>query len=213
MQAHQFQWVWLLLFQRYCYFKNGQIFLLDYGLTKSMVIKKFNLLASTQKIHASRGGCVMHAHYFLWVWPLWFRRYCYFQKQRYCYFQIFGQISLSDHGLHGGQKFIDQNQFKNSIQVEVDVTYMHTNFCWCSYSNFEDNYCYFQFWSNLPFKPWTTVHGGRKIQSNRIGSKIHTSGGLCNIHARQFCWHSHSSFGDIATSNLAKISLSDHGLM
>ena len=35
--------------------------------TKSMVIKKFNLLASAQKIHASRRGCVMHALIFVGV--------------------------------------------------------------------------------------------------------------------------------------------------
>ena len=38
-------------------FKNGQISL-------SMVIKKFNHLESAQKIHASRGQCIVHAHQF-----------------------------------------------------------------------------------------------------------------------------------------------------
>ena len=42
-------------------FKNGQISLSDHGL-KSMVIKKFNNLESANKIHASRGQCVVHAH-------------------------------------------------------------------------------------------------------------------------------------------------------
>ena len=46
--------------------------------------------------------------------------------------------------------------------------------------------------------------GVKKYNQTELAQKIHTSGGLCNIHARQFCWHSHSSFGDIATSNLAK---------
>ena len=39
---------------------------------KSMVIKKFNQLETAQKIHASRGRCVMHVYQFWWVWPFWF---------------------------------------------------------------------------------------------------------------------------------------------
>ena len=30
-----------------------------------MVVKKYNWIESTQKIHASRGGCEMHANQFL----------------------------------------------------------------------------------------------------------------------------------------------------
>ena len=41
-------------------FPNGQISLFDHGL--SMVIKKFNWLESTQKIHACKGLCQVHAH-------------------------------------------------------------------------------------------------------------------------------------------------------
>ena len=43
-------------------FKNGQISLSDHGLY--MVIKKFNHLESAQKIYASRGQCIEHAHQF-----------------------------------------------------------------------------------------------------------------------------------------------------
>ena len=46
-------------------FKNGQISLSDHG--QSMVIKKFNLSESAQKIHASRYECQMHVHQFWWV--------------------------------------------------------------------------------------------------------------------------------------------------
>ena len=51
-----------------------------FGAWTIMVIKKFNLSESAQKIHASRGWCNIHAHQFWWAWALWFRRYCYFQK-------------------------------------------------------------------------------------------------------------------------------------
>ena len=33
----------------------------------SMVMEKFNRLESTQKIHATRGRCQVHAHQFWWV--------------------------------------------------------------------------------------------------------------------------------------------------
>ena len=45
-------------------FKNGQISLSNHALLQSMVIKKFNHLESAQKIHASRGQCIVHAHQF-----------------------------------------------------------------------------------------------------------------------------------------------------
>ena len=44
-------------------FKYGQISLSDHGL-QSMVIKKFNHLESAQKIHASKGQCIVHAQHF-----------------------------------------------------------------------------------------------------------------------------------------------------
>ena len=46
-----------------------------------MVIKKFNQSELAQKIHANRSWRQMHVHQFWWAWPLWFRRYCYFQKR------------------------------------------------------------------------------------------------------------------------------------
>ena len=39
-------------------------------------------MESAQKIHESRDWCVMHVHQFWWAWPLWFRRYRYFQKRQ-----------------------------------------------------------------------------------------------------------------------------------
>ena len=43
-------------------FKNGQISLSDHG--QSIVIKKFNHLELAQKIYASKGQCIVHAHQF-----------------------------------------------------------------------------------------------------------------------------------------------------
>ena len=56
------------------------------------------------------------------------------------------------------------------MHVEVDVTYMHTNFGDCDLSGFGDM-ATFQKRPNFPFDPWTIVHGHRKIQLIGIGSK------------------------------------------
>ena len=55
--------------------KNDHFSLSDHG------HQKFNRSESSKKIHASINSCQMHAHQFWWVCPLWFRRYCYFQKR------------------------------------------------------------------------------------------------------------------------------------
>ena len=85
-------------------FKIGQIFLLDHGLSPRSSKNLINWHRLKKFMQVGVDVLCMHTNFC--VWPLRFQRYCYFQKQRYCYFQIFGQISLSDHGLHGGQKFI-----------------------------------------------------------------------------------------------------------
>ena len=48
-----------------------------------------------QKIHASKDRHEMHANQFWWVWPLRFRRFCFFIV---CHRN--GQIFPSDHGIH-----------------------------------------------------------------------------------------------------------------
>ena len=77
--AHQFWWAWLLRFRRYCYFQKWPNFPFD-PWTIVHGHQKFNRSESAQKIHANRCWCNIHAHQFWWAWPLWFRRYCYFQK-------------------------------------------------------------------------------------------------------------------------------------
>ena len=83
-----------------------------------------------------------------------------------------GQISLSDHGL---QSMVVKNlnrieSAQKFMQIEVDVVCMYTNFCVHGPSGFGD-IATFQNWPNFPFRPWTTVHGSQKFESNRIGSK------------------------------------------
>ena len=50
------------------------------------------------------------------------------------------------------------------MQVEVDVKCMQTNFDGCDLSGFGD-ITTFQIWPNFPFRPWTIVQGGQKIES------------------------------------------------
>ena len=49
-----------------------------------------------------------------------------------------GQISLSGHGLYpwSSKNLIDLNRLKKFMQVEVDVTCMHTHFSGCGISGF-----------------------------------------------------------------------------
>ena len=49
-----------------------------------------------------------------------------------------GQISLSTHGLWTSKNLIDRNWPKKFMQVEIDVTCIHTNFGGCDLSGFED---------------------------------------------------------------------------
>ena len=59
------------------------------------------------------------------------------------------------------------------MQVEVDEICMHTRFGGRGFSGFGD-IATFKFWPNFPFRPWTIVHGGQKIES---AQKIHASRG------------------------------------
>ena len=49
------------------------------------------------------------------------------------------QISLSDHGLYSpwsSKNSIDRNRLKKFMQVGIDVTCLHTNFCGCGFFGF-----------------------------------------------------------------------------
>ena len=94
------------------------------------------------------------------------------------------------------------------MQVEMDVTCMHTNFSGCDLSGFRD----IATLKNSQFS-LSIVHGHQKnlIDRNRpkkfmqIGMDVtcmHTNFGGCDL----------SGFGDLATLKNSQISLSDHGL-
>ena len=60
------------------------------------------------------------------------------------------------------------------MQVEVDVKCMETNFGGCDFSGFGvmAPFVCLQKWPKFPFRPWTIVHGGQKIE---LAQKIHAS--------------------------------------
>ena len=60
------------------------------------------------------------------------------------------------------KNLIDWNRLKKFMQVEVDVTCMHTIFCGGGFFGFGDM-ATFQKQPNFPFGAWTIVHGHRKI--------------------------------------------------
>ena len=60
------------------------------------------------------------------------------------------------------------------MQVEVDMKCMQTNFGGHGFSGFGVMvpFFWFQKQSKFPFRPWTIVHGGQKIE---LALKIHAS--------------------------------------
>ena len=79
------------------------------------------------------------------------------------------EIKLA-YGPWSWKNLINRNRLKKFMQVGVDVTCIHTSFGGRNPSGFGDM-ATFQKWPNFPFGAWTIVHGHRKIQSIRIGSK------------------------------------------
>ena len=73
------------------------------------------------------------------------------------------------------------------MQVEVDVKCMYTKLGVCSLSVFGDfaPFCFPSKQPKFPFRAWTIVHGGQKIES---AQKIHASRGQCEMHGNQFWW-------------------------
>ena len=75
-----------------------------------MVVKKYNWIELTQKIHASRGGCEMHANQFLVGMASPVSEILLLLK--------FGQISFSDHGLQSvGVKKYNQIELAENIHA------------------------------------------------------------------------------------------------
>ena len=62
---------------------------------------------------------------------------------------------------------------KTNMKVKLDEVNMYMKFGGQGLSGFRD-FAPFQIWPNFPFRPWTIVHGGQKIES---AQKIHASRG------------------------------------
>ena len=105
----------------------------------------------------------MYVQQFMWALPLQFWRYCYFSKLAKFPFRtmdyIQSMVVKNLNQIELAQKF---------MQVEVDVVCIYINFCGHGLYGFGD-IATFQNWPNFPFGP--LVHGGQKLESNRIGSK------------------------------------------
>ena len=67
-----------------------------------------------------------------------------------------------DYSPWSSKNLMDRNWLKKFMQVDVDVTYMHTNFGGHGLFSFGD-IATFQKWPNFPFGAWTIVHGHQKI--------------------------------------------------
>ena len=128
----------------------------------SIKVEKFNRSESAQKIHATRGWCHMHTHQFWWAWSFWFRRYGYLSKT--AKFPFWGM----DYSPWSWKNSIDRNRLKKFMQLEVNVTCIHTSFGGRGLSSFGDMGT-LQKRPNFPFGAWTIVHGHGKIQSIGIG--------------------------------------------
>ena len=109
------------------------------------------------------------------------------------------------------KNLIDQNQLKKFIQIEIDVTCIHTNFGGCDLYGFGDIVTFknSQFsLSDHGYSPWSSknlIDQNRLKKFMQVGIDvkcIHTNFGGCDLYG----------FEDIATFINGKFSLSDHGL-
>ena len=87
--------------------------------------------------------------------------------------------------VHGGQKI----ELAQKIHASRGWPEMHANqFWWAWLLRFRRFWLIFRLPSKrlkFPFRPWTIVHGGQKIE---LAQKIHASRGWCETHANQFWW-------------------------
>ena len=143
----------------------------------------------------------MHVHQFWWACPFWFRRYRYFQKRPNFPF-----------GPWSSKNLIVWNWLKKFMQVDIDVTCMHTNFGGGGFFCFGDIATLKNGQISLSdhglYSPWVSKY---LIDRNWLKKFMHvgidvtcmyTNFGGCVL----FC------FGDTTTLKNGQISLSDHGL-
>ena len=116
-----------------------------------------------------------------------------------------------DYSPWSSKNLIDWNRLKKIMQVGVDVTYMHTNFCGRDLSGFSVIVTFKT--ANFPFQPmdyspWSSKNLIDRNQLKKIlqvgvdVTYMHTNFGGCDLFG----------FGDIATFKNGHFSLSTHGL-
>ena len=146
----------------------------------SIKVEKSNRSESAQKIHASRDRCHVHSRQFWWAWLLRFQRYGYFSKTAKFPFRPM------DYSPWSSKNSIDRNRLKKFMQVEVDVTCMHTNFDGWSLSSFGDK---ISLWS-IKVEKFNQSKSAKKIMQAGVNVMcMYISFGGCGF----------SGFRDIAT--------------
>ena len=109
------------------------------------------------------------------------------------------------------KNLIDQNRLKNFMQIGIDATCTHTNFCGCDLYGFGDIATFkngqFPF-PTMDYSPWSSKNLidwnwlKKFMQAYPLVTCMHTNFGGCDLYG----------FGDIATFKNGQFSLSDHGL-
>ena len=134
-----------------------------------------------QKNHASITWCQMHAHQFWWVWPFWFRRYCYFQKRPNFPFWpwtiVHGHQKIQSIGI-SSKKSCKYNLMSNACKpILVDVPSPVSEILLPSKT------AKFPF-PTMDYSPWSSKNS---INRNQL-KKNHASVNWCQMHAHQFWW-------------------------
>ena len=126
MHAHQFWWVWLFWFRRYCYFLKRPNFPFRPWSSKNSInrnrLKKFMQVGiDVTCMYTNFGGCV-----FLVLEILLLSKTAKFPF-----------LSM-DYSPWSSKDLIDRNRLKKFMQVVIDVMCMHTNFGGCGCFGFGD---------------------------------------------------------------------------
>ena len=116
----------------------------------------------------------MHAHQFWWACPLWFRRYCYFQKWPIFPFRpwtiVHGHQKIQSIGI-GSKNSCKYKLMRHACTpILVGVPSLVSEIL-------------------LPSKTANfIVHGHKKFNRSESAQKIHASINSCQMHAHQFWW-------------------------
>ena len=125
-----------------------------------------------------------------------------------------GQISLSthmDYSPWSSKDLIDWNRLKKIMQIDVDVTYLHTNFGGCDLSGFGDTATFKNgqiSFRPMDYSPWSSKN---LIDQDRL-KKIMQIGVDVTYMYTNFGGRDLSGFGDTTAFKNRQFSLSTHGL-